>query len=354
MSRLIAVSKLTDVARAAGVSNATASRALNGGKNVSDDARKRIMAAAQELSYSPNRAAQSLKGRASGMIGMIVPTISDDFFANCARAVEGVARDHGALLVVLSAHDRSNLFVGGLQQLLLHNIDGIILGFSQYLSTELIAELSNIRVPVVGIDAPLTRAGLPSVLCENFQGALLATEHLIAHGYQTIVSLQVKPNLYTIRERHQGYRAAMQKAGREPVHDVITDRASALQFLEKHLSGAGPLAVFASNNLAAQLLYGAARLMKLTIPRQLAIIAFDDFDLADTLTPPMSVVRQPVQEIGRAAAKLLFQQIPYENNQTRQGIALETSLAPQLILRQSCGCNDPEEKLTAELAVSNK
>ena len=338
MARLSAVSKLTDVARAAGVSNATASRALNGGKHVSDEARNRIVAVARELNYSPNRAAQSLKGRASGMIGMIVPTISDDFFANCARAVEGVARDHGALLVVLSAHDRSNLFVGGLRQLMLHNIDGIILGLSQYLTAELIDELRDLRVPVVGIDAPLTKAGLRSVVCENYHGAYLATEHLLSHGYETVISLQVKPNLYTIRERHKGYKAAMQKAGRECIHEVITDRKSALQFLEKYLPGATPIAVFASNNLSAQLLYGAARLMKLSIPKQLSIIAFDDFDLADTLTPPMSVVRQPVQEIGRAAARLLFQQIPYDAFQTTDYNALEISLAPQLILRQSCGC----------------
>ena len=197
----------------AGVGNATASRALNGAARVSEEARTRILQVARELNYQPNRSAQALKGGRSGMIGMIVPRMSDLFFARCVEAVETVANRNNSLLVVLATHDRSQTTADGVKQLLHHNVDGLVLGISEYLSSGLVRSLRALPVPAVGIDAPLTKADLPSVLIDNCNNAQSATEHLIGHGYERIMSVQVNPKLFTMQERRRGYEAAMQKAG---------------------------------------------------------------------------------------------------------------------------------------------
>ncbi len=335
------VPKLSDVARRAGVGNATASRALNGGRNVSPDKMERILAVVRELGYKPNRLAQSLKGASSGMVGMIVPSIADMFFAQCAEAVEAVARERGALLVVLGSHDRNELILAGIERLLEQHIDGLILASSQPHTRELLRVLRGLRVPVVGIDGPLTDAGLPSVLCRNFEGAREATEHLLAHGYPAVISVQVKPNLYTLRERGRGYRAAMAAAGIEPREEVIATRADAIGLLRRRvLPGQdAPTAFFAGNNLSARLLCEAVHALRLSIPREVALISFDDFDLADSLNPPMSVVQQPLEELGRTAANLLFFEMDHDAvGRMETAAPAPLLLTPRLVLRGSCGC----------------
>ncbi len=334
------IPKLADVAIRAGVGNATVSRALNGGRNVSPDKMERVLLAVRELNYKPNRVAQSLKGASSGMVGMIVPSISDMFFSQCAEAVEQVVRENGALLVVLASHDESETLLAGLRQLLQHQVEGLILASSQPHSRELLRALREVAIPVVGMDGPLTDAGLPSVLCANFEGARAGTEHLLGHGYSRVLSVQVKPNLYTLRERLRGYRAAMEAAGAEPIEEVIHDRASAVEVLRRHVrGGVEPTAVFAGNNLSARYLCEAVHQLRLSIPREVALLSFDDFDLADILTPPMSVVRQPLEALGKTAASLLFSQMRLlAAGELEDGDGEPLMLEPRLVLRSSCGC----------------
>ncbi len=334
------IAKLTDVAQLARVGNATVSRALNGGKNVSGETMRRVSAAIVELNYRPNRVAQSLKGASSGLIGMIVPSLSDLFFSKCAEAVEAVVRANAAVLVVSAAHDDDEIAAESVRHLLLHNIDGLVMACSKPPNRDLIQLLRAARLPVVGIDGPLSAVGRPSVLCENYEGARLATEHLLGHGYAQVISVQVKPNLYTMRERVRGYRDAVLGSGGEPIEEAITDRAGAIDVLCRRIRKRGPaIAVFAGNNLSARYLCEAIHVLGLSIPEQVALLSFDDFDLADTLSPPMSVVQQPVEEIGRRAARLLFEQASKTSAAGRKQSAEMVLLAPRLILRQSCGCN---------------
>ncbi len=342
--------KLADVARLAGVGNGTVSRVLNGGRNVSSDKIARINAAMRQLNYRPNRVARSLKGAHSGIFGMIVPSIADMFFSRCAEVIEGVVRERGDLLVVLASHDDEQLLMAGLHQLLLHKADGLVLAHSKPHSPELMRTLREVKVPVVGIDGPLSDAGLPSVLCENHEGARMATEHLLSHGYRTIISVQVKPTLYTMRERVRGYRAALRGTDVPAIQEVIVDRDSAVLLLRKYVDvkGREPVALFAGNNLTARYICEAIHDLGLSIPDQVAILSFDDFDLADSLSPPMSVVQQPLDEIGRCAASLLFER--------KTGLSPAPAdpgepllLKPRLVLRQSCGCS-PRSALSPSAA----
>ncbi len=336
MTEPFKVVKLEDVARKAGVGNATASRALSGVGKVSEHARRRILQAAEVLSYRPNRSAQVLKGGRSGMIGMVVPHLSDLFFASCVDAVGTVAMRHSSLLVVVTTHDRGDRTANALKQLIHHNVDGLVLASSEYLSPAMVRSLRALPLPIVGIDAPLTRAGLPSVLIDNSGGAQLATEHLIHHGYRRIVSTQADPKLFTMRERQDGYERAMGNAGLHAEQHIVRDRQDAEHMLLACKNTPGRYAFLAGNEASAKLILSAAKHLGLHMPRDFAMVSFDDFDLADSMEPPLTVVKQPVGRIGEAAANLLFRQM--KDGRPLAG-AIETMLSTELVVRRSCGCN---------------
>lgn len=331
--------KLSDVARLAGVGNATVSRVLNGGQNVSPETARRIEEVIRELGYKPNRAARSLKGAASGITGMIVPSISDMFFSRCAEAVEEIVRENGGMLIVAASQNSSETILESFQQLMLHQIDGLILVQSSQLDRTLIQEITGAGIPVVGIDRPLSGTPFASVLCDNFEGARSGTAHLLEHGYASVVSIEINSNLYTMRERHKGYVAAVTAAGKKPISHVIASMVDARHALEEELPKAGgTVGVFAANNLTARYLLEAMLTLRLRMPDDLAMLSFDDFDLADLLNPPMSVVRQPVEDLGRQAARLLFRQMDGSSVEGEGNGAATISLPTQLVVRGSCGC----------------
>lgn len=271
---------------------------------------------------------------------MIVPSITDAFFSHCAEAVEAVVRDHGALLVVAPSRDDDNNALDSVRQLLLHNIDGLVIAGSKPPSRKLVQLLRTSRLPVVGIDGPLIGLSCPSVLCHNYEGARLATEHLLSHGYRTVLSIQVKPDLYTMRERLRGYRQAIGESGLQPTEETISSCEDARAVLSRHVRRPGPtVGIFAGNNLSARYLCEAVHQLELTIPQDVAVLSFDDFDLADMLTSPMSVVKQPLAEMGRTAARLLLEQVQSREAHTRPVKSVALMLAAQLVIRQSCGCN---------------
>ena len=332
--------KLSDVARLAGVGTTTVSRVLNGRMHVSEETNRRVQQAINDLSYSPNRIARSLRGATSGMIGMILPSISDMFFSQCAEAVEKVARENSSLLIVMASHDDPSIEFENLQLLLLHRIDGLILASAQTRNTKLHEELSGLTVPVVGLDRPLREANIPSVISENREGAKAATEHLLAHGYSKVLCIHIKPELYPVQERLHGYIEAMREAGLEPLLYKAENAADAQACILKHIDPAGGvLAVFAANNLAARFTWEALRTLHLAIPSRVAMLCFDDFDLADSLTPPMSVVQQTVDDLGRNAAELLFRRMQGQADGISQTNADPMRLPTRLVIRDSCGCH---------------
>ncbi len=331
--------KLSDVARRAGVGNATASRALNGGESVEKRTLRRVLQAAKDLDYRPNRAARALKGGTTSMVGMVVPSISDPFFAGCAEAVEKVVVANGCVLAVLATHDVEAATWEAVKQLSFHNVDGLIVGLSRALSPAGFAVLKALRVPAIGIDSPLTRAELPSVIVDNLNGAKAATEHLLTHGYDQIIFVQVNPKLFTMRERRRGYETAMIATGRVPQVETIDARESAATMLLRYRKGKRKFAVLASNGLTAKYIVQAAKLTEMQVPADFGMLCFDDFDMAELLEPAMSVVRQPVALIGQMAASLLFEHMRDRDNRALSTEHLETKLPVELVSRASCGCS---------------
>ena len=333
---------LADVARIAGVGKATVSRVINGGKKVSPETLKRISKVMRELDYRPSQAARSLKGNGTKVIGLILPSIADPFFADCAEAAQEVARLRGYLMIVAATNYDARTEVQQVESLIRHRVEGILLAPMDAKSKSLASLIDGLAIPVITLNHPLLKANVPGVLCQNRSGARKATEHLLGHGCRRIVCLGGDSRLYTIRERQKGYRDAIRSAGFEALierdantYAEVESSVRALCFPTKRID-----AIFAVRNLITIFAFQAMQSLGLTIPDDLALIGFDDFTLASTVRPSVTVIRQPVKQIGSYAATLLFEEL---QNSDGQNVAVPRLLETTLVLRSSCGCQDRDQ-----------
>ena len=339
MSKRTSVPTLSDVARVAEVGVGTASRAINGGLNVSPVTLKKIEAAIRKLGYVPNHAARMLKGGRTKTIGLLVPSIADSFFAHCAEAAEEVARAHDSLLIVAVTGNEPKNEMTDLTVLMRHRPDGLLLVPSGCPAKPFAALLKQIAVPIVTFDRPLPESGCMGVITDNYHSARNATAHLIEHGYRRILCFGGEQELYTIRERLRGYRDAMKQAKLPRLIDTgfRGDAASAVASLKRRMAGADPPeAIFSLKNSTTIATFQALQQLDVAVPGRVALLGFDDFELASTLRPAVTVVAQPVAEVGRRAAELLFGLLARAGG--RRVRHEPVVLASRLVVRASCGC----------------
>lgn len=331
---------LSEVARLAGVGVGTASRVVNGGVHVSAGTMRKVKSAIQQLGYMPNHAARVLKGGRTKTIGLLVPSIADQFFASCAEAADKIARAHDSLLIVAVTRNQCGDEMSSLEVLMRHQPDGLLIVPSDPENKELAKFVRNSSIPVVTLDRPLFGSGCSSVLSDNFEAARKATLHLIEHGYKRILCFGSEPELYTIRERLRGYRQAMEEAGLQPLVDTgLDDMVLAFLSLPAQLkSRRPPDAVFTLKNSSTSAVVQVLRQLRVSIPSRLALLGFDDFELAATLHPSISVVQQPIEDLGRTAAELLFAQL--EGHPSKKTQREPIVLPNRLVLRRSCGCKE--------------
>jgi len=335
---------VSEVARAAGVGTTTVSRVINGGDRVSPKTLAHVQRVIEAMGYMPNQAARVLKGHRTKTIGLVIPSIADPFFSSCAEAAQAVAQANDSLLIVTASHNDPHAEVENINILISHRVDGLILAPANSQSEILRDLLKRVSVPVVAVDRPISDSFVASVVTDNFKGARFATQHLIDHGYKRIVCLTGESTLFTIQERVRGYRAAVDAAGLpSTLNTSVKDYRSAEYAIDSMLSGAHPPdALFTLKNSTTIFAFEALQKLNVPVPKVLALLGFDDFELAATVRPSVSVVQQPVEEIGRVAAELLFEQLlgkrnprlPPKPRRPRQ-VTLET----RLIQRSSCGCS---------------
>lgn len=333
---------LSQVARVAGVGCATVSRVINGGERVSPETMAHVLRVIDTLGYVPNQAARILKGHRTKTVGLIVPSIADPFFSSCAEVIQATARANGSLLIVTATDNDSGIEVESLNALIRQRVDGLIIVPSNSQSAGLSDLLRRTTMPMVAIDRPIRNSGIPSVVADNAKGAQTATEHLIEHGYERIVCLTGESNLYTIRERMNGYRKAMEAANLNPVFDLsVKDYKSTETAVRNLLNGPKPPdAIFATKNQTTIHAFEALLKFNVAMPRRVALLGFDDFELASTVRPSISVIEQPVEEIGRRAAEILFSQLD-DSREDGAAAAVRNQLVKvktRLIPRSSCGC----------------
>lgn len=298
---------IKDVAKAAGVSAATVSRVLGNGP-VSADLREKVEAAVRATGYRPNLSARRLRSQHSRTIGLIVSDIRNPFFTTLSRAVEDAAY-RAEMRVVLCNTDenpqREAMYLRLMQE---ERITGLI-----YAPTRAAAgTLGTLEFdfPVVLVDRAGPLDAHDAVVIDNAGAAGQLVGHLSDHGHRRILGLFGNTSSTAV-ERHDGYRAAMAARGLEPdaVFVAPNDQAAAAALSERLASGLRPDAVVVSNGLMLLGAYRAIRAAGLETPRDLALAGFDNETWTELVGPGLTVMEQPVSEIGRTAMELLFERL---------------------------------------------
>jgi LacI family transcriptional regulator len=328
---------MSDVARVAGVSLMTVSRVLNGTAKVSPETEEQVRRAVDKLRYRPNELARALRGMKSRTIGVIVPYLYDPFFATCAHAAAVVARQHGYSVIVSTSSEDVDVEYTELQLMLQRHVEGLlVIPANNGRSKLTLPEFA--RTPVVLLDRPIQDLHFNAVLVENESGARRAVEHLIVeHHHRRILFVGMSKDLYTTHVRFQGYRREMIEHDLTPnaIFNCTTQETLSAE-LNKLLRGSkAPTAVFTMNTLTTGYLLRACAEMEIRIPEELALVGFDDFELAGSLEPALTVVRQPADRIGHVAANFLFHRLK-SGDAYPEGV--RELLPVEFIIRHSCGC----------------
>lgn len=322
-----------DVAREAGVSYSTVSRVINN-KGVSADKSERVLRAMAELGYVANAQARSLAGGKSNIIGLLVHSLTVEYFGEIARGVdEALAASHFDLMLY-TTHRRKGRESAYVTRLTRNLVDGLVLVLPRnaeaYLET-----LRHRRFPHVLIDHQGLSFDVPSIGATNWQGGYDGTRYLIELGHRRVGFITGDMALGCAQDRLSGYQQALRDAGL-PADPALVREGDFLQPQAFRCTNdlldlaQPPTAIFASNDVSAFGVMEAVRNRGLRIPDDVSVVGFDDIPQGTQVHPSLTTVRQPLAEMGRAAVELLFTYID-EPDASIKRIELPT----ELIVRQS-------------------
>ena len=325
---------MRDVAALAGVSLKTVSRVVNDEAGVSADVRERVAAAVQRLDYRPNLAASNLRrtGARTGLVGALVQDLSNSFSASLLRALEDAARRRGTAVLAASLDEESEREQELVHDLVTRRVDGLVIMPASHRQDYLVAELRT-GTPAVFVDRPPRGVDADSVMVDNSMGGAMAAEHLLAQGHRRIAALSDMSTIHTANQRIAGFRSAYTARGLRPDPKLVidglrsTDQAS--EVVHELLAMANPpTAIFTARNILST---GVVRaLAERGLRREVALVGFDDFPLADLLDPPLTVIRQDVARMGKTVAELLFARIDGDQAPPRHVVT-----EPTLVVRGS-------------------
>ncbi len=298
---------IKDVARAAGVSPATVSRALGGGK-VSPELRAQVEDAVRGTGYRPNLSARRLRSQDSQTIGLIVADISNPFFTAVARAVEDEAYKAGLRVILCNTDENPQKEAMYLQLMEEERVTGVI--FAPTRATVERMARRKPDFPIVLIDRADMAGGQEAVVLDNAAAAAMLVEHLYAQGYRRITALFGNASTTGI-ERHAGFAAAMQRLGLAPESRFVAPsiEAAEAETVSLFRQGQPPEAVIASNGLLLMGVVRGLRALHKRIPEDLAVAGFDNESWTELAGPGLTVIEQPVAEIGRTAMRLLLERL---------------------------------------------
>nr|WP_239559049.1 LacI family DNA-binding transcriptional regulator [Sporohalobacter salinus] len=325
---------MKDVAQKAEVSIATVSHVINETRYVSENTKNKVIKAMKELDYHPNSAARLLKGKESKIIGFLVPDISNSFFTKIAKEIELILRDRGYNLIVSNSDEEVKKEKEQLKVFNSQLIDGLIMAPSADDHSFLEEKLKD--YPVVFIDRkPAGYNKGDRVLVKNEDGSYNAVEHLINSGHTNIGIITGLPGLTTTNERLEGYKKALKDNNIRIRNEFIKGGNSMFdsgyKLTRELVDSTDITAIFATNNLMT---VGSMNYLKensVQIPEEIAIIGYDNYNWATITDPSLSVVKQPIQEIGKKSAELVLSRIDEE----KQAFS-EYRLDNKLIIRSSC------------------
>lgn len=330
--------RIEDVANRAGVSKATVSRVLNGRfEEMSEETRARVERVIQELQYSPNALARGLKVKRTCLLGIVVTDLSNRFVIGVIEGAEKVCRSRGYNLLIANTAGSGKTELEVLEVLRSRQVDGLIVNPTGS-NNEAFAQFIKQRHPIVFLDR---KGDGPAdlVTVDNFRGAYAAVDHLVAMGHRRIGIILLSPVEISPRsERLAGYKAVLEHNGIPLDPDLITvvpyERGAARNGTERLLSLKDPpTAIFSTNGVIHLEVLSAIRSRELQVPKDVSVIGFDDADWTELIDSPLTVVAQPLNELGATAANLLLNRLSVPSAWK----PTVTLLEPKLIVRKSCG-----------------
>ena len=303
---------IKDIAKAAGVSHSTVSRALSDSPLIKNETKTRIQHLAQEMGYSPNAVARSLVTRQTYTVGVVVTTIADPFIAEIVQGIEATAHDHGYTVILCNSGAVPEREIAAVEMLRSKRVDGVIVTASR-IGALYLEHLERIGVPIVLINNHNEQSGRYTftVTVDNRHGGHLATEHLIQLGHRRISYVAYTANYSSDLDRLTGYRQALIEGGIEPDLALVFPGNGRPDGGERALMSMmslnePPTAVFCYNDMTAMGLIYAARQAGLSIPQNLAVAGFDDILFASYLYPPLTTIAQPKVEMGQQAMHMML------------------------------------------------
>jgi LacI family transcriptional regulator len=303
----------------------------------------RIEQACKRLNYRPNQLAKRLSLGSSEMIGLVTPEIANPFFAALAAAAEDEARRAGYALLIMSTAGDPQMEIANIQRLDSHHVDGLIVLTNRPDDGRLCRIITG-RKDVVLLDEDVPGAQIARIFVDNVHGAYAATRYLLDAGHRRIAHIGGPKDLFSARERFEGFSRAMQEAG-APLDEALIrfgayDRDTGLSAVRDFAKHEPPTAIFTGSDYIALGALAGLRQLGLSVPRDLSIVGFDDMPFADMIRPALTTVRQPIEAMARLGVRTLLAQIKGEET---AGLA---RLPTELVVRDSVG--PPPAKRSSE------
>ncbi len=329
---------MADVARLAQVSKSTVSHVLNGTRPVHPDTERAVHAAIRKLAYTPNTIARSLARSKTNSIGVATTGVTNPYFGEILQAIDARCMEHGITMLSADTRDDPDHELSVVQALHERRVDGVILAPSPDPLNRTLSYLTERRVPTVLIDRVAVRQ-FDQVAVENVESMRGLVDHLVDHGHTRIGFIAGLDGLATTEERLTGYRLALARRNIEAEPDLVVNGQSAREAgrvaAERLLTlRHPPTAIISSNN---QMTIGAMQAIRdagRSVPDEIALVGYDDFEWAELFEPRLTVIALPCAELGQSAFRLLQERLA---DPDREPITLR--LRPELRVRNSCGCH---------------
>ncbi|NTB97230.1 LacI family transcriptional regulator [Agrobacterium tumefaciens] len=333
---------VADVARRAGVSKATAARVLGGYGTVSYRVREAVTTAASSLDYRPNELARSMTTGRSGTIGVVVGDIENPFFSLAVRGITDIARQAGFTVILINSGEDATAEKAAIRTLLAKRVDGLIVSPAKENDVDHLREAIRSGLPLALLDRCGEALDVDTVIADDQNAAESITRELITLGHRRIAYLTACDtpdhrfhtprdiSTGSVRRRIEGYLGVCREAGLIGMEDwvkvgAVTPERTHRIVIEMFQSGRRPTAIIASDSIIGLEVFRAHRELGLDIPRDLSLVSFHDADWTSVTTPPVTVVRQPVYELGATAAKLLVERLNGEDRAGRK-VVLKTEV----------------------------
>lgn len=325
---------IKDVSELAGVSQATVSRVINGNKKVIESNRQRVLDAMETLGYKPNAFAQALATNRSFSAGMVVGSLAGPFYGPMMHNVEHIMREGGQHLIVTSGQESHDEELEAIRFLLSRRCDVLILHSDAMTDDEILELYQQSDTPIVLVNRYIPDIAESCVYLDNEMGGYLATKHLLEMGHRDIACITGQLSKSDSRARLQGYRNALKTYGIAYNEELVIEghyaEGGGIEATETLLErGCNFSAVFCCNDYIALSVFDVLTEAGITVPSQVSVIGFDDSLFTRYLTPKLTTIHFPIEELGIQAGRLALQKIQ------KKPVSVNHRLEPSLIERES-------------------